>query len=239
MIRSHGVPQEVLDRIQALGLDYADATCPFVSKIHKLAADAALEGRTVLIAGNARHPEVKGIMGHCGSECYPFLDAAELESLFQKHPELTKKPLSVVAQTTFQLSEWKICLEIIKRYVQMPAIFDTICNATAQRQSEAARLSEKSDAMIVVGGRQSSNTAKLKDVCMGSCPTYLVETADELPLDKLRKAKFIGITAGASTPASIIKEVLVTMTEIKEGVDMSMESTDSNFEEMLEESLKV
>ena len=238
VIRSHGVTPAVLDRIRTLGLDYADATCPFVAKIHKLAADASREGKTVLIAGDAQHPEVKGIMGRCGAECYPFLDAVKLEVLLQKRPELAKRPLIVVAQTTFQLSEWKICLEILKRVCTNATIFDTICNATAQRQSEAARLSEESDAMIVIGGRQSSNTAKLRDVCMGRCPTYLVETADELPLGKLKAANSIGITAGASTPASIIKEVLVTMTEIKEGVDMSMESTDSNFEEMLEESLK-
>ncbi len=238
VIRSHGVPARVWDRAVSLGLECADATCPFVAKIHRLVREASQNGRFVLIAGDAGHPEVEGIVGHCCGPCRVFRNAEECKTMLQENPELAKKEIIVVAQTTFQQTEWKICEEILKRVCTNATIFDTICNATVQRQSEAAELAAQSDAMIIVGGRQSSNTAKLREVCSGFCPTYLVESARELPSQLLRGAAKIGITAGASTPASIIKEVLVTMTEMKEGMEMPVESTESNFEEMLEESLK-
>lgn len=238
VIRSHGVPQSVLDEIQARCLKCADATCPFVKKIHMLVSKASAEGKTVLIAGDKNHPEVEGIRGYCG-DCYIFKDAAELEQLTNNIPHLNQKPVLIVAQTTFSVSEWENCLEIIKRVYTNATIFDTICNATAKRQSEAAELSEHCDAMIVIGGRQSSNTAKLRDVCRQNCTTYLIETADELPLPALKGAASVGITAGASTPASIIKEVLVTMSDFIENAGAnSTESADTSFEEMLEESLK-
>lgn len=238
VIRSHGVPQRVLDEIQARHIKCADATCPFVKKIHTLVSKASEEGKTVLIAGDKNHPEVEGIRGYCG-DCYIFKNAAELEQLTNNIPHLNQKPVLIVAQTTFSVSEWENCLEIIKRVYTNATIFDTICNATAKRQSEAAELSEHCDAMIVIGGRQSSNTAKLRDVCRQNCTTYLIETADELPLPALKGAASVGITAGASTPASIIKEVLVTMSEFIENAGAnSTESADTSFEEMLEESLK-
>lgn len=238
VIRSHGVPEAVLREIERLHIPCANATCPFVTKIHKLVSEASGKGQIVFIAGNADHPEVAGIRGHCGA-CHVFRDAKELENITNNFPDLKNKPSCFVAQTTFSVAEWENCLEIIKRVYTNGTIFDTICNATAKRQSEAVELSEQCDAMIVIGGRQSSNTAKLRDVCRQNCTTYLIETADELPLQALKGAVSIGITAGASTPVSIIKEVLVTMSEIieHEGAN-SAENADTSFEEMLEESLK-
>ena len=239
VIRSHGVSAAVWREIAARGLDCVDATCPFVAKIHGIAADASQKRQTVLIAGDAGHPEVQGIAGHCGPACFVFKNAGELKDLLSLHPDLSSRNICVIAQTTFSVSEWRNCLEILKKVCTNATIFDTICNATVQRQSEALELAQKSDLMLVIGGRQSSNTAKLRDVCGASCETYLIENAEEIPRDALLRAHSIGITAGASTPASIIKEVLDTMSEIIEGADQTaMESTDNNFEEMLEESLK-
>ncbi len=240
VIRSHGVSQSVLDRILALKLDYADATCPFVAKIHSIVSTAGDEGKTVLIAGDALHPEVQGIQGHCRGKCYVFKNTSELQNITENILKEKNKAICVVAQTTFSVFEWENCLKIIKRVYTNATIFDTICNATAKRQSESELLSQQCDAMIVIGGRQSSNTAKLRDVCSQNCTTYLIETADELPLSALKKADCIGITAGASTPASIIKEVLDTMSEIIEGADQNLmeNNAEGNFEEMLEESLK-
>ncbi len=240
VIRSHGVEQSVLERVKELQLDYSDATCPFVAKIHRIVSKAAKEGKTVLIAGDANHPEVQGIRGHCDGACYIFKNTEELQNITDNILTEKDKPICVVAQTTFSVSEWENCLKIIKRVYTNATIFDTICNATAKRQSESALLSQQCDIMIVIGGKQSSNTAKLRDVCGQNCTTYLIETADELPLAALKKADCIGITAGASTPASIIKEVLDTMSEFIEGADQNLteNNAEGNFEEMLEESLK-
>lgn len=239
VIRSHGVARAVQEQIGLRGLQCADATCPFVRKIHQIVSRAGGEGRTVLIAGDAKHPEIEGVIGYCAQPPHVFRDAAELSDLLKKHPEFSSEKLCVIAQTTFSLKEWGNCLQILKKVCTNAAVFDTICNATVQRQSEASDLSQKSDLMLVIGGRHSSNTAKLRDVCAQHCITYLIENAGELPLLAVKKAVSIGITAGASTPASIIKEVLDTMTEIIEGADLTeQESSESNFEEMLEESLK-
>ncbi len=256
VVRSHGVGKAALDEIAAAGFDYADATCPFVEKIQKIVARESAAGRTVLIAGDASHPEVKGICGHCSGKCLVFKDAAELSRLAQEDPALKTEPVSVVSQTTFRVPEWEFCLEILKKVYTNATIFDTICNATVIRQSEAVDLARRCDAMLVIGGRESSNTAKLYELCRQYCPTYLVESADELPLRLLRGVGRLGITAGASTPACIIKEVLVTMSEINESsakdaaketvaqpaeaaVQKPKENTaDGNFAQMLEESLK-
>ncbi len=244
VVRSHGVAQDVMDRISQCGVECADATCPFVAKIHKIVSDASKKGQVILVAGDRHHPEVEGIIGHCSGFYYVFKNRAELKTINESHPELLHLPVCVVSQTTFNGSEWENCLEIIEKVYTNASVFGTICNATAQRQAEAVALAKASDLMIVIGGRQSSNTAKLREVCLPFCQTILVETAVELYampkeiLDSLAGAK-VGITAGASTPASIIKEVLVTMTEIIEGaVQNSTEVTESNFAEMLEESLK-
>ncbi|WP_322180405.1 bifunctional 4-hydroxy-3-methylbut-2-enyl diphosphate reductase/30S ribosomal protein S1 [Neglectibacter caecimuris] len=228
VIRSHGVPESVEAEIEELGLPCVDATCPFVKKIHQLAKRAGEEGKPFLLFGDRDHPEVQGIIGHCGGEYFVLKNREELQKLLENNFDLEKKPLVVAAQTTFHTEEWQICLETLKKVCTNAAVFATICNATAKRQKEARALALKCDRMIVIGGRDSSNTAKLRDICAQYCETYLVETADELPA--LPTGLRVGITAGASTPASIIKEVLVTMAEVN--------TNEQNFEEMLEESLK-
>ncbi|MBE6830147.1 MAG: bifunctional 4-hydroxy-3-methylbut-2-enyl diphosphate reductase/30S ribosomal protein S1, partial [Ruminococcaceae bacterium] len=240
VIRSHGVSKAVYDSLLEKKADFVNATCPFVAKIHNIVSKASAEGKTVLIAGDAHHPEVEGIRGHCTGKCYVFKNAGELQNILEHFPVAQEDSPCVVAQTTFSVSEWENCLEMLKRVYTNATIFDTICNATAKRQSEAEFLSRQCDVMIVIGGRESSNTAKLRDVCMKNCTTYLIETADELPLSVLKESECIGITAGASTPASIIKEVLDTMSEINEGAgqDLMENNAEGNFEEMLEESLK-
>lgn len=239
VIRSHGVPRAVREQIDALPLTCADATCPFVAKIHRIVAEEGKKGRTVLIAGDPDHPEVQGIVGHCTGPCFVFRTAEELETLLQNEPLLQKSDISAVAQTTFRVAEWRNCLKSLQRVYTNANIFDTICNATASRQSEAEALARTCDAMIVLGGRQSSNTAKLYDVCRKRTRTLFAQSAAEIPPTFVSGVRKLGITAGASTPASIIKEVLVTMSEINEGVQ-SPETAEGgeNFAEMLEESLK-
>ena len=238
VIRSHGVPLDVIDRINLLKLDYANATCPFVSKIHKIVNEASKKGKRVLIAGDGNHPEVEGIRGNCISESYVFKNLDELKKLVKSNNFDNNMDTIIVAQTTFSVEEWQNCLNFLKKVCTNATIFDTICNATSDRQKEAEKLSKSSDLMIVIGGRHSSNTVKLKDICEKNCKTFLIETADELPLNALKEASCIGVTAGASTPAIIIKEVLKTMSDVLNSNEVNEEDNNENFEEMLEESLK-
>lgn len=239
VIRSHGVPRRVREEIDSLPLLCVDATCPFVAKIHQIVSEEGKKGRTVLIAGDPKHPEVQGIVGHCTGPCFVFENAFDLEKQISESPILKKSDISVVAQTTFRVAEWRNCLKSLQRVYTNANIFDTICNATARRQEEAEALARTCDAMLVLGGRESSNTAKLYDVCRKHTRTLFAQSAAEIPKGFLDGVKTLGITAGASTPASIIKEVLVTMAEINEGVQ-SPETAEGgdNFAEMLEESLK-
>lgn len=235
VIRSHGVPQSVIDEIEQKGISYENATCPFVSKIHQIVKDNSREGKVVLIAGDENHPEVQGIVGHCEGEHYIFKNYEDLEKLLKKLENIENISICVVAQTTYDVKEWKNCLKLLKKVYTNAKIFDTICSATSIRQSEAEELASISDIMVVIGGRQSSNTAKLFSVCKSKCErTYLIESAIELDDIALIDADIIGITAGASTPARIIKEVFNTMTENIE----KTENTAENFAELLEESLK-
>lgn len=228
VIRSHGVARQVEEEIARLGLPCVDATCPSVKKIHALAAEAGRQGRLFLLFGDRDHPEVRGITGHCTGEFWVCRGPDELAALLKTRPDLAKLPIAVAAQTTFHMGDWRNCLETLKKVCTNASFFATICNATAKRQKEAKTLAKKSHRMVVIGGRDSSNTAKLRDICAEYCETYLIERADELPA--FPAGLRIGITAGASTPASIIKEVLVTMAEVN--------NNELNFEEMLEESLK-
>lgn len=237
VLRSHGVPLNIMKKVKSLDIDYVDATCPFVSKIHKIVYDASCNGKRVFIAGNKNHPEVIGIRGNCVSESFVFKDHIELEKLVNNNNNLCDLDMIIVAQTTFSIKEWQKCLSIIKSACTNATIFDTICNATSDRQKEAEKLSKASDIMIIIGARHSSNTVKLRDICERNCKTFLIETADELPFDALKEASYIGVTAGASTPAIIIKEVLKTMSEVLNNKEINYESNE-NFEEMLEESLK-
>lgn len=239
VIRSHGVARKIMEEIQNLNLSCENATCPFVSKIHKIVTQESQKGSIILIAGDESHPEVEGIRGHCVTESFVFSNSKELEILLNSLPKLKKDNICVVCQTTFDISKWKECLKIVKLLCTKALIFDTICNATVERQVEAKKLAQKSDLMIIIGGKQSSNTQKLKSVCQEYCKTILIETAVELPVEEVQKANFIGITAGASTPASIIKEALEVMTDILEQKDIkNNDQDDQNFEQMLEESLK-
>lgn len=235
VIRSHGVHQSVIDEIEQKGISYENATCPFVSKIHQIVKDNSREGKVILIAGDENHPEVQGIVGHCEGEHYIFKNYEDLGKLLKKLENIENISICVVAQTTYDVKEWKNCLKLLKKVYTNAKIFDTICSATSIRQSEAEELASISDIMVVIGGRQSSNTAKLFSVCKSKCErTYLIESAAELDDIALIDADIIGITAGASTPARIIKEVFNTMTENIE----KTENTAENFAELLEESLK-
>ena len=223
VIRSHGVGQSVYDKISTRRLAYHDATCPFVTKIHKIAARAGVEGAMLLVAGDAKHPEVQGIVGHTTGKVEVFANLEELEKLL---PELTQqKSIFAVAQTTFNVQSWETCKEFLKNQCTNAKIFDTICNATWARQQEAEDLSQKCDHMVVIGGHHSSNTQKLLQVAARHTKAINVETADELDKDWLNGARIVGVTAGASTPSSIIEEVLNCMSEeIRD---------DMSFEEML------
>ena len=231
VIRSHGVPERVYDELISLGIPYYDATCPYVAKIHKIASDASSKKKTVLIAGDAAHPEVKGIVGFCKAGCHVFSDLDQMERFLADEMSVEKSYI-LLAQTTFNSLLWKKYTFLVRNVYTNINIFDTICNATMLRQQEAANLAEKSDIMLVVGGRGSGNTARLAEISKECCPAFVIESKDELYHIPYAKSQNIGITAGASTPAFIIKEVAETMSDILNQQD------DQSFEEMLEQSLK-
>ena len=222
VIRCHGVPETIYDKINTRRLVCHDATCPFVAKIHKLAAEAGKKGAILLVAGDANHPEVQGIVGHATGPVRVFANLEELQNLL---PELLQQEsIHVVAQTTFRVESWESCKAFLKKECTKAEIFDTICNATWARQQEAEDLSQKCDRMVVIGGHHSSNTQKLLQVAARHTKAINVETADELDPSWLAGAAVVGVTAGASTPSSIIEEVLNSMSEIRD---------DMSFEEML------
>ena len=223
IIRSHGVPRSVYDKISTRSLAYHDATCPFVAKIHKIAMEADKNGALLLVAGDADHPEVQGIVGHTSGSVQVFANPEELQKLLPTL--LQQESIYVVAQTTFRVESWENCKAFLKKECTKARIFDTICNATWARQQEAEDLSQKCDHMVVIGGHHSSNTQKLLQVAARHTKAINVETADELDPAWLAGAARVGVTAGASTPSSIIEEVLNSMSEeIRD---------DMSFEEML------
>ena len=234
VIRSHGVTRSVYDELNARGIEYIDATCPFVAKIHSIVRQQSADNAVILIAGDSDHPEVQGIISNCSGPYYTFNNEDELDSVLKIIPAENNFSVCVVAQTTFNEKTWKKCLKNIKKHYTNAKIFDTICNATSKRQAEAHTLSAVCDCMIVIGDRSSSNTNKLYNICKNNCDrTWLIQTADELDESMLTGAGHVGVTAGASTPDRIIKEVLDKMSEITSSVNET-----ENFEEMLEESLK-
>ncbi len=235
VIRSHGVGREVYEKIAEKGCRMLDATCPFVAKIHKIVAEKSKEGYLILIAGDVNHPEIQGIIGHCEQNFCVFKDNIELKHVFEKNPDFLRKKLAFVAQTTYNIIEWEECLKVIPKGNPDIVIFDTICSATDTRQSDAAELAKQSDVMLVVGGRHSSNTVKLYEVCSRYCKTYHIENSDELSSLMLPCAGKIGITAGASTPAYIIEEVQTTMTE---NVNLNAIDEEIDFAEALDQSFK-
>ena len=231
VIRSHGVGKWVYDYLVQNGISYVDSTCPFVAKIHHLVSEHSGQGRRILVAGDASHPEVQGIVGFCQGPVKVFKSAQELEKITQEEPDWTKNPAIMVAQTTFNVQEWRKSSDFAKKVYTNLIIFDTICNATEMRQQEAIVLAKESDYMVVIGGKNSSNTRKLAEICQGYCETFHIERAEELPKFDLSTSFVIGVTAGASTPACIIKEVQETMSEFIINEELS-------FGELLDQSFK-
>ena len=204
IIRSHGVPKRICDRMDELGIQYVDATCPFVKKIHKIAMEKAEEGAFLVVIGNPVHPEVEGIMGWAGEDAAVISTAEEAEHLTV--PEDRK--ICVVAQTTFNYNKFKELVEIISKRRYDISVLNTICSATKERQTETARIADRVDAMIVIGDKRSSNTQKLFEICKNACNnTYYIQTLDDLNVNQLRSVETVGITAGASTPNNISEEV--------------------------------
>ena len=234
IIRSHGETRQVYQQLEALGAEVVDATCPNVRRIQRLVAGAGEEGRTPLIIGEQHHPEVLGAASW--SEDSVIVDGpAALEAWLAEDPARRTMPLMAVAQTTYIRTLWEDCVKILKKQCTNVKISDTICDATHKRQSEAAEIAAMADVMVVVGDRKSANTKHLTEICSARCPVvYQVERVNELKGDFLNGCSVAGLTAGASTPAGIIKEVYARMSdEIK-----NMEATEESFEEMLEKSFK-
>ncbi|MBR1704818.1 MAG: bifunctional 4-hydroxy-3-methylbut-2-enyl diphosphate reductase/30S ribosomal protein S1 [Clostridia bacterium] len=234
VLRTHGVPKRVYDYYEGKQMPYLDVVCPFVKRIHKIVAGFDPETDIMLLAGTEGHAEVIGTLGFASCPAYVIHDAEELELLYRAHEaEWEGKQLKLIAQTTYSLEEWEKCVTSIKFLCTNYSIFGTICKATEERQHEAEVLSKQVNRMIVVGGRHSSNTVKLYDVCRKNCETLLVQDASELDPAFLKGADTIGVTAGASTPSATIKEVLEAMSE---EVKTTIEENE-DFEAMLEESL--
>ena len=235
IIRAHGEIKENLDMLNAASERYPnlkvlDCTCPYVNKVRKIASENSGEGKLFLLLGAEDHPEVRGIMSCCRGEGRVFASADALEAFLssEEAPKEGEITVTLAAQTTQKLSEWKKCWEIIKKVYTKALIFDTICNVTEERQTEAAKLARESDTMIVIGSRGSSNTMKLYEICKSACKnTFLLEDATTLLEVKVPRSNSISITAGASTPFSVIQEVKQTMSE-----------QNMNFAELLEESMK-
>lgn len=233
IIRSHGEGADVYEALAARGIRILDATCPNVSHIHRLVAGAQEQGRQAVIIGTRTHPEVRAIAAWCKSPQI-FENAAELCAWLASPDRDRTVPVTMVSQTTSTRGIWEPCVENLKKECTNCEIFDTICGATAQRQTEAQRLAALCDAMIVIGDPKSSNTKRLAELCRAACPLVLrIEQAEELDPSRFEHARVVGITAGASTPAWVIKEVYEKMSE--EMKDMEREES---FAEMLEQSFK-
>ena len=221
VIRSHGVSRDVCEKIEARGMKIVDATCPFVKKIHRIVDEEGRKGCHVVIIGSADHPEVQGIMGWASGPVTVVHTAEEAESFVPENG----KPISIVAQTTFNYNKFKDLVEIFLKKSYDSTVLKTICNATEERQTEARAIARKVDAMFVVGGRHSSNTQKLYEICKEECKnTYFIETLVDLESKPFQSFGRVGITAGASTPNKIIEEV--------------QKMSEMSFEQMLDESFK-
>ncbi len=261
IIRAHGVSSSVIDSLEAAGAEVVDATCPRVKHIHRIVSRAAEEGQYVLVIGMRNHPEVEAICGWCGA-CSVIESEEEASAWAQLHPDLVDHPICVVVQTTQTQRFFKNCVNSLKKRCTNLRIFDTMCFATFTRQNEAAELASRCDAMVVIGGKHSANSLHLAQICQEACPNVqFVERAAELDLVKLAGCETVGLTAGASTPSWIIKEVRKAMDELKVeetiAVEEATEATaaeekapeaaapatetpaeEVSFDAMLEESLK-
>lgn len=251
VLRTHGVEKHIITQLEEKGIPYHDATCPFVEKIRKIVDSESAGNIPVLIAGDPQHPEVIGIRSCCHGESFVFSSDADLTATMDMYASKYDISPILVSQTTFNSQELKKSLKNQKLLCTNPKIFDTICSATSRRQEEAVELAKRNDMMIVVGGRNSSNTAKLTSLCSEICETHQIETAEELYAIDFSGKRDIGLTAGASTPVRIIKEVQKTMSDIinennvsaveSEGhapVTAADTTEDWSFEQGLEESYK-
>ena len=204
IIRSHGISADVYHQLEDKKVRIVDATCPFVSKIHRIVEKKYQEGSCIVIVGNANHPEVEGINGWCNGAATVIGSVSEAENYSQE----PARKLCVVSQTTFNYKKFKDIVDIFSKKSYDINVMNTICNATEERQTEAAAIAGDSDAMIVIGGKHSSNTQKLYEICKNVCPdTHFIQTLDDLDLKQFQSFRSVGITAGASTPNTIIKEV--------------------------------
>ena len=204
IIRSHGVSKDVYDSLHEKNVNIVDATCPFVLKIHKIVKEESANGSQIVIIGNENHPEVEGIMGWSLSDTYVIDTSEKAQNLVLD----SQRRVCIVSQTTFNYNKFQELVEIIKEKGYDIIVLNTICNATEERQTEARVIAEQVDAMIVIGGRNSSNTQKLFEICKNECKnTYYIQTVKDLDLAEVRSVDNVGITAGASTPNNIIEEV--------------------------------
>ena len=205
VIRSHGISSDEYRQIEENGFSFVDATCPFVLKIHRVVEEYSQKGYHVVIVGNQSHPEVKGICGWVSGKNVSVVNNLEEAKKFQLNEEI---PVCIVAQTTFNLKKFQDIVEIIEKKGYDIIVLNTICSATEKRQTEAREIARQSDAMIVIGGKSSSNTQKLFEICKTECEnTYYIQTSDDMDYTKLKSVNNVGITAGASTPKNIIEEV--------------------------------
>ena len=231
IIRSHGESRETYERLEKRGARILDATCPNVKRIHQIVSQAEEQGRQPVIIGTPHHPEVTAIAGWC-SHPVVLSGAQELEAWLQEDENRKNLPLTFVSQTTSTRKIWDGCVKKAKKECTNAEFFDTICGATSKRQEEAHQFAAQCDKMVVIGDGKSSNTKRLAEICRESCPdVQLIERAADLDLSRLAQAEVVGITAGASTPAWIIKEVCDKMS------DEIME-IEKSFAELLEESIK-
>ena len=204
VIRSHGVGKSIYDKLKEKNISYVDVTCPFVLKIHRIVEKESLAGNHIIIIGDKDHPEVQGICGCCQGPYTVIKNQEEAEAFV---PPKGKK-ISIVSQTTFNYNKFQELVEKISKKGYDSSVLNTICNATQERQSEARRIASEVDAMIVIGGKSSSNTQKLYEICRRECEnTYYIQTVDDLEPESVSSVRSVGITAGASTPKNIIKEV--------------------------------
>ena len=204
VIRSHGVSEQVIRQLEKYDIKIVDATCPFVSKIHRIVQEKYREGFQIVIIGNRTHPEVEGINGWCENSAIVLETVSEAES-FRPDPQ---KKLCIVSQTTFNYNKFQELVEIIKKKGYDISVLDTICNATEERQTEARKIAAESDLMIVIGDKHSSNTQKLYEISKKECAnTYYIQTSKDMDYHQIQSINNVGITAGASTPNNIIEEV--------------------------------
>lgn len=204
IIRAHGVAKEIYDIMEANGLECIDATCPFVKKIHRIVEQKSTEGYHVIVVGDPKHPEVEGIVGWCQGPVTVLETPEQAENFVKTEGE----KLCIVSQTTYNYNKFQYIVEIFEKKGYNDSVVNTICNATEERQRSAKTIAAEADVMIVIGGKHSSNSRKLYEICQRECVhTYFIQTLDDLHLDLPKAVRLVGITAGASTPNKLIEEV--------------------------------